>query len=132
MKDLKIYVVDDNDQFRDGLRFYLEIILGHKVIGESANGPHFLESPLNKVADLVLLDISMPIMNGIEVARTFLKDNSQRFIAITNLEDQKYMSEMFEIGIKGYVLKKDIHSRLRQAMDAVMNDSTYFPDLITY
>jgi two-component system, NarL family, nitrate/nitrite response regulator NarL len=132
VKSLKIYIVDDNDQFRDGLRFYLEVILGHKVIGESANGPEFLNAPLNKEADLVLLDISMPIMNGIEVARTFLKDHFQRFIAITNLEDQKYMSEMEEIGIKGYVLKKDIHSQLRHAMDAVMNEGNYFPDLITY
>jgi two-component system, NarL family, nitrate/nitrite response regulator NarL len=132
MKSLKLYIVDDNDQFRDGLRFYLEIILGHKVIGESANGPEFLKSTITEEADIVLLDISMPIMNGIEVARTFLKDHNQRFIAITNLEDQKYMSEMEEIGIKGYVLKKDIHSQLRKAMDIVMNDGSYFPDLIIH
>jgi DNA-binding NarL/FixJ family response regulator len=129
MESLKIYIVDDNDQFRDGLRFYLECILGHQVIGESSSGPDFLQSPLAAKADLVMLDISMPKMNGIEVAKIFLTNHVQRFIAITNLEDQQYVEQMAGAGIKGCVFKKDIHSSLSQAIDKVMNANTYFPEL---
>jgi DNA-binding NarL/FixJ family response regulator len=130
MKSLKIFIVDDNNQFREGLRFYLETILGHKVIGESENGNQFFKSPVSKEADIVLLDILMPTINGIEVAKISLKENYQRFIAITNFENPKYLLEMQGIGIKGYVSKKDIHSQLRQAIDKVMKDGSYFPDLI--
>jgi DNA-binding NarL/FixJ family response regulator len=98
MESLKIYIVDDNDHFRDGLRFYLECILGHQVIGESSSGPDFLQSPLAAKADLVMLDISMPKMNGIEVAKIFLTNHVQRFIAITNLEDQQYVNRWLEPG----------------------------------
>lgn len=131
MKELKIILVDDNKQFRDGLRFYLEKILNHSVIEEAQDGKAFLQLKNIKKADLILMDISMPNINGIEAARIILNESKHKIIAITSYEDKTYLNELIESGIKGCVFKKDIHDNLNHAIEKVLNNDLYFPDNIT-
>lgn len=130
MENLKIIIVDDNKPFRDGLCFYLEEILGHRVISEAENGVEFLQlSNLNN-ADIILMDISMPKLNGIEAAKKLLYDYPHKIIALTSFQERTYLNELIEAGIKGCVFKKDIHNELKTAIERVWKDGIYYPENI--
>lgn len=128
MNNFKVILVDDNRQFREGLRFYIETILGYEIISEASNGSEFLELTNVHLADVVLIDISMPEINGIDAARAYLKRRPQKFIAITSFEEKTYLNELIEAGIKGCVFKKNIHNEIKQAIEVVIADDIYYPN----
>lgn len=127
MTVLKLIIVDDNKQFRDGLRFYLEQILNHKVIAEAASGNEFLQLDKLHEANIVLMDISMPGQSGIEVTKQFFINHKGKVIAITSYEEKTYLNELIEAGINGCVFKKDIHDKLNIALTEVMKNKLYYP-----
>lgn len=127
MEPLKIIIVDDNLKFRQGLRFYIENILNYSVINEAENGMDFMELPNRNLADIILMDISMPEMDGILTSKNLLSERKTRIIAITSYEEQTYLNELIEVGIKGCVFKKDIYEHLNLAIKKVMNHDYYFP-----
>lgn len=128
MKDLRFILVDDNSQFREGLRFYLEKILKSQVIAEAQNGEDFLKLENNHTADIVLMDISMPTLNGIETTRKFLQYNcGKTVIALTSFEEKHYLRELIQVGFKGCILKKDIHNQILPAIKKVLNNDIYYP-----
>lgn len=131
MGTYNIIIVDDNKQFRDGLRFYLENILGHTIIAEASSGKQFLKIENAHEADLILMDISMPDLSGMEVSKLFLRENTNKIIAITSYEEKTYLTGLIEAGIKGCVFKKDIHDRLKKAIEVVMDNKLYYPKNIS-
>jgi len=128
MDKLRIIIADDNLQFREGLKFYIENIMNHHVIAEAKNGDEVLSLPNLYLADIFLLDISMPRLNGIETAKKLLTIHAgYKIIAITSFEERTYINELIEAGIKGCVLKKDIYEHLKYAIARVMMNELYFP-----
>ncbi|TAJ11961.1 DNA-binding response regulator [Marinilabiliaceae bacterium JC017] len=128
MQPLNIAIVDDNKSFRESLRFFLEKILLHKVIVESDNGNHFLETTDSTTPDIVLMDIEMPGMNGIITTRELIKRNyPSKILAITNHQDKVYLKELITAGFKGIVLKNNIHKDLPIALDDLIKGKMHFP-----
>ena len=123
----RIIIVDDSKTFRDGLRFFLETILGHKVIAEASNGEEFLQLPDKAASEIILMDIEMPIMNGIKAAQLALNDYPLKIIAITNYEDKAYLLELISSGFKGFIAKKNIHQNLAECIDSVLAGNFVFP-----
>jgi DNA-binding NarL/FixJ family response regulator len=103
---LRIMLADDHRLFRDGLRTLLSQQPDMEVVGEAVDGPAALASVRDMRPDILLLDISMPGLNGIEVARRVQTENpATRVIMLSMHADQRYVTESLRAGAMGYVLK---------------------------
>ncbi len=126
MKKLKIIVVDDHDIFRNGLTFFIEVILKYTLLAQYKSGTDFVHSDLINQADLVLMDINMPEMSGFETVRKAHKHNSKmKIIAITSYNNVS-LKELIMAGFKGCVSKDAIYAELPIAITKVMDGKLYF------
>lgn len=131
MSRLKVIVVDDNAIFREGIQFYLEEVQEHDVIAVYKDGAEFLSSNSIHLADVVLMDIEMPQMNGILTTHKVLFHfPNLKVIAVTNYKSKAYLKELILAGFKGCVLKDDIYTEMEQALTQVMNGRLYFNETV--
>lgn len=127
MNKTKIIIVDDHNLFREGLRFLLSQSKDIDVIAEASNGNEFLTLLETKNPDLVLMDISMPGMDGIEATIIASEKYPQiKIIALSMFEDQEYYYKMIHAGAKGFILKKTNAAELFDAINKVMSGQNYF------
>lgn len=130
MNAVKIIVVDDSATFREGLRFFIENMLFCTVIAEASNGHEFLQLKNKHLADIILMDIQMPTLNGIEAVLNDDNNYLRKFIAISSFEDKVYLTQLLETGFKGYISKNNIYKELKKAIELVAAGCLYFPDNI--
>ncbi len=127
MAKAKLYLVDDHQIFREGLRNLIEIEGIGDVVGESNNGKDFLEKIDNFDVDLVLMDISMPIMNGIEATTLAIEKNPElKVMALSMNGDEDYYYKMIEAGVKGFLLKDSGIKEIERAIFSVIDGDSYF------
>ena len=127
MKKPTIIIVDDHLIFRQGLKTLIQIEDIANVIGEASNGKEFIELLSHLHPDLVLMDIDMPHMNGIEATIEALKLMPElKIIAFTMFGDEEYYTKMIDLGVKGYILKSSGINELEKAIEAVMEGESYF------
>jgi DNA-binding NarL/FixJ family response regulator len=125
---MKFILVDDNRTFRERIKYYLENILNHEVICMAENGEEFLAMECKYEADIILMDIEMPKLNGIETVQKALWENSHfKFITATSYTDKAYLNELIGAGFKSCIFKTNIYDELQDAIIAVMNKKLYFP-----
>jgi DNA-binding NarL/FixJ family response regulator len=120
--ELSIVIADDHEVLRHGLRAVLEAHSGWKVAGEAANGREAVEMVARLTPDVVVLDISMPEMNGLEATREILS----QILIMTLHESEELVREVLAAGARGYLLKSDAAQDLVRAVDAVGNHATFF------
>jgi len=124
-----IIIVDDHLVFREGLRTIISQENIAEVIAEASNGLEFLDLLPNQKPDLVLMDIDMPTMNGLEATEKALKVMPDLKILIyTMFGDDEYYKKMVELGVAGYILKSSNISELENAIQMIMNGDKYFPE----
>jgi DNA-binding NarL/FixJ family response regulator len=124
---IKLMLVDDHNIFREGLRVVLTQNSKYEIVGEAENGRHFLEKLETTQPDVVLMDISMPEMDGIEATQKAREIyNNLNVIALTSFGDEIYYYKMIEAGVKGFVIKKSSSHELENAITAIMNGDNYF------
>ncbi len=123
----KLYLVDDHLIFREGLRNLIEVEGIGQVVGEASNGQDFINNFESVTPDLVLMDISMPVMNGIEATKKALKTNPQiKIMALSMNGDEEYYYKMIEAGVKGFLLKDSGIREIEKAINAVIEGDSYF------
>jgi DNA-binding NarL/FixJ family response regulator len=128
---VRVIIVDDHEIFRDGLKFILSQILGYDVIGEAGNGNEFLDLLEKDMPDVVLMDISMPEMDGVVASENALKKHPHlKIIALSSYGDEHYYYKMIKAGVMGYVLKKSGKEELEKAIQTVLNGDNYFSPLM--
>jgi len=126
-KKIKVVVVDDHDMFRDGIKLLLSSGDNAEVIAEARNGKEFVEIIDGLTPDVVLMDIAMPEMDGIEATRiAHEKFPNLKMLALTMFGDEKYYYQMIESGIKGFVLKSSGISELMTAIAQVSAGGNFF------
>ena len=130
---LNIFLVDDHSLFREGLRFLLSNSNFVSEIKEAKNGQEFLEGLQNFKPDIILMDIDMPIMNGIEATLKVIKhDSDLKIIALSMYSDENFYTEMIEAGAKGFLLKNSQFIDVETAIMEVYNGRNYFsPEILS-
>ena len=128
---LRIIIADDHEFFRTGLKMVINKLKYAKVIAEASNGKELLELLNEKEADIVLMDIQMPLMNGIEATELALQDHPElKVIALTMFNEEDYIQSMMDAGAKGFLLKNITRDILDAALQAVASGNTYYsPEL---
>lgn len=129
---IKLLLVDDHPLVREGIRSCLIQQNNLEIVGEAADGEEALREAKLRSPDIVLLDISMPGMNGLEAVRLMKKVAPKCKILILTMHDSKeYVNRMVAAGVQGYVLKDSSPSELTAAIEAVHRGDTYFSKKIS-
>lgn len=127
MTPCRILVVDDHEVVRRGLCGLLEAQTGWQICGEAANGREAVEKAERLKPDIVVLDISMPKLNGLEAARRIRKVAPKIGVLILTMHDsQQVVRDVLDAGAMGYVLKSDAGRDLVAAVDALCQHRTFF------
>lgn len=122
-----IIIVDDHLIFRQGLKSLITSENIATVIGEASNGKEYLELLSHLNPDLVLMDIDMPHMNGMEATQKSLSLMPDlKIITFTMFGDEEYYYKMIDLGVKGFILKSSGISELERAISEVMQGESYF------
>jgi two-component system response regulator NreC len=119
-------LVDDHDIVRTGLKSFLETQIDMEVVGEASNGSEAMERSAVLCPDVVLMDITMPGMDGLETTRQMTKKcPNSRVLALTVHDDKRYFFEMLAAGAQGYVTKQAAAEELVTAIRAVAAGNVY-------
>lgn len=125
-KKIKVLIADDHALMRQGLKQILELENNIKIIAQASNGEETIEETLKHKPDVILLDINMPKLNGIEALRRMRSIGIQSKVIILTLHDDKeYLCETVNIGANGYVLKDADSDSLVKAINDVMDGKSY-------
>ena len=117
MDVIRVLIVDDHTLFRKGLRSLLEHLTGMEVVGEAPTGPEAVILAQELVPDVVLMDIQMPVMSGIEATKQILQENPHiGIILVTMFDDSESVLSGMRAGARGYVLKGAEPEELRHAI----------------
>lgn len=127
MSDFRILIADDHAMIRDGLRNLIQQNQSYTIVGEAKSGNEALQLFAQYVPDLIILDISMPDLNGMEVSKKILETYPDACILIFSMYDgDDYISRCLELGVKGYVIKNESGSELENAIQSVLEGKNYF------
>src|SRR5690554_798135 len=122
-----VMIVDDHALFRDGLKLLLNSFPNFKVVAEASNGEEFLQTLELIPVDIVLLDIEMPILNGIEATKIAIKKQANlKIITLSMYGDEEYYYKMIEAGASGFLLKDSDIDEVHSALNAVVEGKSYF------
>ncbi len=129
LKKLKIYIVDDHKLFREGLKLLLSTQDFVQHIYEASNGKEFVENLSLSDCDVVLMDIEMPEMNGIEATEAALRlKPGLKIIVLSMYGDEQYYYKMVDAGVKGFVLKSSGIEKVITAIHTVAEGENYFSE----
>jgi two-component system, NarL family, response regulator NreC len=127
MPELRILLADDHDVVRKGLRFLLERQPGMEVVGEAKDGREAIKIAEELSPAIVVMDIAMPLLNGIEATSQIVKHNPRVGVIILSMySDETYLVRALTAGAKAYLLKESTESDLIRAVQAVSLGRPYF------
>lgn len=128
MKDhISLVIADDHEIFRDGLALMLSKQENIKLLGQAGDGRDLLELVETLRPDIVITDIKMPRMDGLQATRTLLQKNPDlKIIALSMFDEDNLIVEMLEAGAKGYLLKNADKKEILEAIDAVYDDNIFY------
>ena len=129
---IRIVIADDHQIMREGLRALIEKEPGFEVVGESDNGKDTVVLCKKTGANVVIMDIAMPDLNGIEATRKIVRDNPKaRVVALSGHPERHFVSEMLRAGASAYILKQSACEELVRAITEVVNGKTYLSPAVT-
>jgi DNA-binding NarL/FixJ family response regulator len=133
MDKIKVVLADDHNLFRNGLKLLLSNCENISIVGEACDGKELLSVLGNTKADVVLIDIEMPVMNGIEATRAALERFPDlKIISLSMYGEEEYYYRMIDAGVKGFILKNSEISEVIKAIETVMEGGKYFSSDVLY
>src|SRR5665647_1610935 len=133
MEKLKLLIVDDHKLFREGLKLLLASLEEVGEIREAADGEIFLQLIKTHHPDLVLMDIEMPKVNGIEATTRALEQYPElKIMALSMFGDEEYFQKMVDAGVCGFLLKNSDFSEVKKAILTAAQGNNYFTEEILY
>lgn len=130
-KNIRIHLADDHQIILHGIQTLLQTIPNFEVVGSSLNGTTIYNDVTNNQADVLVLDISMPEKDGIEVVKEFAEKGFPcKVIILSSYDDLKLIKEIMDLGVSGYLTKQCAGDNIIEAVQAVANGEEYFCESI--
>lgn len=127
MANIKIGIVDDHKIVRDGVKVMVEDHPGFDIICEAENGKEAIEQCANQNLDVLIMDITMPVMDGIEATRVIKENHPDiKILALTMLSEDQHIRKMIKAGASGYILKNSGKQELIKAIESIIEGKHYF------
>jgi DNA-binding NarL/FixJ family response regulator len=127
MKKIRVLLVDDHAILREGIKALLEKQDNIEVVAEAADGREAISRVAQFRPDVVVLDISMPMMDGLESTRQMKRDNPDiKVLVLTMHDNEEYFFQLLRAGASGYVTKKSVSRELVSAIEAVYRGESFF------
>ena len=131
MRKIKVHIADDHQLLLDGLEAVLSSEENIEIVGSSLNGEDVLNWFASNEADILILDINMPKVDGIAVLQSFLKNNfQQKVIVLSSYDDTKLIKEVLKIGASGFLAKKCAGKNIVEAINQVYCGKQYFSESV--
>ena len=131
-KPVSLFIVDDHPMVRDGLLGYFDDPEAYVIAGTASNGLEALEKLVDLEVDIVLTDIQMPHLDGIDFSRKLRQQKpEQKIIVLTMFNEAQFIKRMLQAGVMGYVMKSAGKAELKQAVDFVMKGGQYYSSEVT-
>jgi DNA-binding NarL/FixJ family response regulator len=126
-KKIQLALVDDHQLFRNGINFIISDTKDIEIAFEASNGKEFLDSLDHYQPDLVLMDINMPVIDGVEATRrALIKYPALKILVLSMFGEVDYYNTMIDLGVKGFILKDIDNDELIDAIHKVYNGGSYF------
>jgi DNA-binding NarL/FixJ family response regulator len=127
MATLRILIADDHEVVRKGIKSVLEGHEGWQICGEAENGRDAVTKAQSLKPDIVILDVGMPVLNGLEATRQILKNRvSTKVLVLSVHETEQLVQQVLEAGAQGYLFKSDAGRDLVNAVDSLAQNKTFF------
>jgi DNA-binding NarL/FixJ family response regulator len=129
---IRVVIADDHEIFRDGLALMLSKQKNIQLVGQAENGRQLVDMVLTLQPDIILTDIKMPLMDGVEASRYIIqKIPDAKIIALSMFDEENLVVDMLEAGAKGYLLKNADKQEILEALATVYENNTYYCRLTT-
>jgi DNA-binding NarL/FixJ family response regulator len=131
MNKIRLAIIDDHAVVLDGLKTMLKTFENLEVLYTTQSGHQLLEHFQSDLPDVLLMDIQMPEISGIDLCKQITKQHpSVKIIAFTSFDDSNYVKQIFRSGAKGYLLKNSDKQTIVKAVETVMQNEEYMDDAI--
>src|SRR5277367_6858115 len=132
MEPIRILLADDHNILRDGMRLLLERQPGFLVVGEASDGREIVDMARDQHPDVIVMDIAMPNMNGIEATRRIVEKHPHTGVVILSMHyDESYVLRSLKAGARAYLLKDAVKAELITAIHAVAEGKSFFSPRIS-
>lgn len=132
MDKIKLVIADDHNLFRKGMTAMLNQIADFELIGEAANGKELLDLLAKTTPDIALLDLQMPVMDGVETTEHIqVQFPHVKVIIVSMHEEDRFIIHLLEKGVNGYLLKDSEPGEVENAIRRVMSDGYYYSDFVS-
>ena len=121
MEKIKVMIADDSDFVRDGMKIILDVDDDFEVLGTASNGSELIKLAENNRPDVILMDIQMPEMDGIEATRHIVERDLGKVLILTTFDDDELVQQALKNGAKGYLIKNHTPEHLKQMIKSVYN-----------
>ena len=124
---ITLAIADDHEIFRDGLSLMLSKLNTYTIVAQAENGKDLLDAVWQHKPDVIITDIKMPIIDGIEATKKIIAQNPHaKIIALSMFDDDHLIVDMLEAGAKGYLLKNAGKAEIKDAIETVYADNNYY------
>jgi DNA-binding NarL/FixJ family response regulator len=131
VENIRIHLADDHQVLIDGMKTLLQTVPNFEVVGHSLDGSSLYDDVVQNKATILVLDINMPIKDGIEVVKEFSKKGFPcKVIILSSYDDLKIIQEVMKLGVSGYLTKQCAGENIVEAIQAVANNEEYFSQTV--
>ncbi|MCB2296714.1 response regulator [Clostridium tagluense] len=127
---IKVLIADDDILIREGLKIILGLDGEFEVVGCVSNGLEALEICIEKTVDVALLDVRMPVMNGVQAVREIAMKTTTKTLILTTFDEDEYIFEALKNGARGYLLKNNSPDKIKDAIKTVFGGNIVMQDVI--
>lgn len=128
----KIAIVDDHEVFRQGIAALFNNDDDFEIVFQASNGIDFIDKNQNETVDIVLMDLEMPELNGIETLERMVQQNlTTKVIILSSHQEEKFIVHLMELGASGYLIKEASFDDIRLALSSVRDTGYYFSEYVS-